>query len=154
MKNIGIVCLSALFFSQISTLSAEMYRWTDSDGNVVYSQSPPPDGASSTIIAPPAAPPAGESEKARQRLQTQTENAEAQDEARLTANEEAKQKRATTAAMKEQCEVARKNLEMILSRPPNTLYSIDGGKDYKRFTPEERDAKVKTYQDAIRKNCK
>jgi len=154
MKKIGIVCISALFFSQISTLSAEMYRWTDSDGNVVYSQSPPPDGRDSSIIAPPAAPPAGESEKARQRLQTQTEKAKAQDEARMTANEEASEKRAAAAAMQEQCEVARKNLEMIQSRPPNTLYSMDGGKDYRRFTPEEWDAKVKTYQDAIKKNCK
>lgn len=153
MKKTSLVILTMLLFSQIPTISAEMYRWTDDQGNVVYSQSPPPDNRPVSTVAPPPAPSAEESEAARARLDKQIEQLNAENEEKLKAHEEQSRKAMEADENRKRCEVAKKNLETLTSRPPNTLYSIDG-KEYKRFTTEEYEAQIKTYEEAIAKYCR
>ena len=152
MKTAGLIVLSALCAFQIHTVSAEMYRWTDDQGNVVYSQSPPPDDRAVTTVAPPPEPSQEEAAAARERLHRQIEQLNTENEKKLKARQEQSEAAEKAQANQKRCEQAKSNLEILTSRPPNTLYSVDG-EEYKRFTAEEYDAKLKSYQDAIKKYC-
>ena len=152
MKKISPAILSMLLFSQIPIVSAEMYRWTDDQGNVTYSQSPPPDDRPVTTVAPPPPPSAEEAAASRERLDRQIEQLNAENEKKLKAQEERNKKAMEAEENRKRCEIAKKNLETLTSRPPNTLYSIDG-KEYKRFTTEEYEAEIKKYKETISKYC-
>ncbi len=133
------------------TLSAPatIYRWVDENGQVVYSQTPPPSGRAETVAPPP--PPAESPEQARQRLDQQLKRLEELDEKRRKAREETQQKENQARKKAEICQRARQNLEILTSRPPNTLYKV--GKEYKRFTPEERTKKIEQMKKLIKQTC-
>lgn len=106
-----------LFLALPAAVSAEMYRWVDSQGRVHYSDEPPPAGAKSskTVTPPPpsyapsseAAKPKSWQEKDMEFRQRQSAQAEAQ--AKKEKEEaDAKQK-------KQNCELARKNLQALES---------------------------------------
>lgn len=153
MKKTSYVILYALFFFLIPIVSAEMYRWTDDQGNTIYSQSPPPDARPVTKVAPPPKPSTDEASAARERLDRQIEQLNAENEKKLEAKKEQEKQQQEAAKNRERCELAKKNLEIMKSRPPNTLYSI-GGEEYKRFTPEEYEAQIKSYEETVKKYCR
>lgn len=59
MPRLSCLALAAALITAAPALQAAMYKWTDADGNVTYSQTPPPDGAYENIRVPrgPAAAP-------------------------------------------------------------------------------------------------
>lgn len=97
---------------------AALYKWTDANGRVVYSdQPPPPSVKSETIAAPP--PPANPN------AAKELANKEADDRARKVqrAEEEAKAAKATADAQRkrEDCGRVRGQVAMLVSEP-NMLY--------------------------------
>jgi len=131
---------------------AEMYRWVDDSGTVVYSQTPPPDGRATSTVAPPP-PPSSSAEAERTQLQTGLKQA---DEARKKqSDEQKKQQEAATkdADRKRNCDAARQNLDLILNRPPQTRFQMPNG-EYRRFTDEEREAEIKKAREFVDKNCR
>ncbi|HID46028.1 MAG TPA: DUF4124 domain-containing protein [Chromatiaceae bacterium] len=149
-KSQLLLIICGLFMVTIQA-SAGMYRWTDDEGNVVYSQTPPADARPVKPIAPPP-PPAenpGEIQKETRKLQEQLDNiAKERDEKKkkqLEAELEQKKK-------EENCQTAKGNLKSIQEKPPNTLFALPDG-SYKRFTMEERQKKIDAMNKIIKENC-
>jgi len=130
---------------------AGMYRWTDDQGNVVYSQTPPPDNRPVKPIAPPP-PPAAAPQEARekvQKLQQQLDNIAAERKEKQQEQEQAEQERKARA---EKCTAAKKALQTIKERPSSTLWRLPDG-SYQRFTVEERETQIGALNKSIQKNC-
>ncbi|MEW6645757.1 MAG: DUF4124 domain-containing protein [Pseudomonadota bacterium] len=139
---------TTLLAAAAGSLAAPMYKWTDSEGNVQYTQSPPPKGSFQKMTPPPA--PASSPDAADQGDATATAAPEAKEEgAEATAQEEAERKRLEAAAAKHNCEVARKNLEIYTAfrRVMN-----DKG-EVVVLSDEERAAKLKEANDMIKQYC-
>ncbi len=131
--------------------AAEIYRWVDENGTVVYSQTPPPDGRRTTTVAPPP-PPAEDPAVARKRLEEQIRRLEQSAEARRKAEAKKAKTREEAARREARCRQARRNLEILNTRPPNTLYRV--GDEYRRFTMEELEARRRQLEAAIEEHCK
>lgn len=129
MNRVLFVLLSLALSSAVC---AEMYRWVDSQGRVHYSDEPPPAGAKSSKTVtppPPSYSPAGEAAKPktwqekdmefRQRQSTQAE-AQAKKE---KAEADAKQK-------KQNCEIARKQLQILESGQRVSDVNAAGEREY------------------------
>jgi hypothetical protein len=130
MNRLLFVLLSLVLSS--AAVSAEMYRWVDSQGRVHYSDEPPPAGAKSSKTVtppPPSYSPSGEAAKPktwqekdvefRQRQSTQAE-AQAKKE---KEEADAKQK-------KQNCEIARKQLQTIESGQRISDINEKGEREY------------------------
>ncbi len=149
-KFIPLSILLGIFL--ISTqVSSKMYRWTDDDGNVVYSQTPPPDDRPSKSIAPPP-PPTVAPEKAQAETQKLEQKLDKIAQEREKAKEEKAKKKEKSQADAAKCAAARKNKETLTSRPPNTLWGLPDG-TYQRFTVDEREQKLEALNKAIRTYC-
>ncbi len=135
-----------------STAIGGMYRWTDDQGNVVYSQQPPPDNRDARKIAPPP-PPAEKTDKASQSIQELQKKLDAAAMERRKAAEEKKKAKAEQKKREARCQAASQDLKALNERPPNTLYNMGDGQ-WKRLTPEERAERIKMLNDAIETNCK
>ena len=154
MKTIFTRTGLALVLAGISASSAMagMYRWTDDQGNVVYSQQPPPDNRDVRQIAPPP-PPAEKTENASQSVQELQKKLDAAAQERREAMDEKKKAKAEQEQRKKRCQAARQDLKTLNERPPNTLYNMPDGQ-WKRLTPEERAERIKMLNKAIETNCK
>lgn len=115
-----------------SAVSAEMYRWVDSQGRVHYSDEPPPAGAkSSKTVAPPPPSymPSGEGAKSKTWQEKEMEfrqRKSAQSEAQAKKDKEeadAKQK-------KQNCESARANLRTLESEQRVTTTTEAGERTF------------------------
>jgi len=151
--NKFIALISLLSLSFLSThLMAKTYCWKDDQGATVCSDTKPADGRDVKVMAPPP-PPAESPEEARKKLDQQIQQLNEDNEKRLAEKKAAAEKQATGKHSKEQCANARKNLELINNRPPQTLFKTGDG-EYKRFTPDERAEQIKQANEAIEKYCK
>jgi len=146
--RISLILFSLLF---AAGLNAGIYRWVDDQGNVVYSQTPPPDARPAEKLRPPP-PPAEDPQTARQRLNEQLETLEKSAEERRKKKERLAKEKARQEQRQKACEIARKNLETLSTRPPNSLFKTGDG-EYRRYTIEELEQKKAEMRKAIEKYC-
>ena len=138
-----------LLFATVA--SAQMYRWTDDDGNVVYSQTPPPDNRpAKSITAPP--PPAENPERIRKETEELHKQLDELAKERKEKEEEKQRDEEERRQKATSCQIAKKNLKRIQERPPNTLWGLPDG-SYKRFTVEERQKEIDKFNKIIEENC-
>jgi len=137
---------AGLLVASANGLAAAMYKWTDSEGNVQYTQDPPPQGGFQTMAPPPPAPAAAEPEAEAPKAST-GQPAGATDKA--AAKEEAERKELAATIARKNCETARKNLEIYTTfrRVMNEQGEIVTMGD------DERAAKLKEANDMIKKFC-
>ncbi|WP_456375750.1 DUF4124 domain-containing protein [Thiolapillus sp.] len=147
-----LALLLILAFASATSVVAGMYRWTDDQGNVVYSQQPPPDDREHKSIAPPP-PPAEPVENSLEKSRELNEKLDAMAEERAKAREKQLRDKAEKKKRDARCESAKKNLKTLTERPPNTLYKTPDN-EWKRFTPEEFTEQVKNLKKTIKENCK
>lgn len=122
--------LSLLVILVASAASADpgtIYKWTDKEGNVHYTDCPPPPGCKTESVEAQAAPSAAEVEQARQRLEKllteQERSAVAREEERLERERRQAVAMELAAAQKRMCIQARQNLHVLLMKRP--VYSIN-----------------------------
>ncbi|MEX1201462.1 MAG: DUF4124 domain-containing protein [Methylophaga sp.] len=148
IPHLRIYCL-ALLCSLPFLAQAEIYKWTDKNGQVHYTQQPPVDRPAEHIAPPP--PPAIDPEKAQQQLDELIESQEAE------AAAEAEQQKAAQAAeeaeqIREQnCQTARNNLQQYQDNPGRRVMNADG--EVTRPTEEERQAKIAEFQQQVDEFC-
>lgn len=121
----GVLLLAAIG----GTVQAKVYKWTDAQGRVHYSATPPAEGRASEVpIAPtPAAAPA--------------QPAAAGEPKPDTANGEQKPADAARGeALQQNCEIAKQNLT-TLENPANRRFQ-EAGKEPVYYTDEQRQAKI------------
>ena len=150
--NISNRFLQCIFLTGLlawSTIgNAGMYKWTDAEGNVQYTQHPPPEGIEAEDLKPP---PRVDTEKAVEDLNKAIEDSSAQAEAQSKQEEEAAKTAEEQQKHQEQCDQLRAQLSGL--HMPR-ISTVDEAGNRVRMSEEERQTSIKKITDMIEKNCK
>lgn len=99
-----------------------IYKWTDKQGNVHYTDCPPPPGCKAETVESQAAPSAAEVEQARQRLEKllaeQERSAAEREQQRVARELQRAVAMEQAAAHKRMCIQAQQNLHVLLMERP------------------------------------
>lgn len=146
--KIQVLAFSFLL-TMTSQLYAEMYRYLDENGQVVYSQfKPKPDVETSTVKAPP--PPSSTAGESRQELIDSLQKREDAQQAK----KEAEKKQATQAETQQRkdknCAAARKNLEALLAES-GEIMDKDGNEI--QLSAKQRKQEIEKARNVIQNEC-
>jgi len=124
------------------------YQWVDENGVTVYSQLPPPSQNEVRKVAPPP-PPANpqavqELQEMRQRLEDLREDRTLE----ASRKQEESQKQQIRA---ENCRNAKENIRLLQQKSRQLIKDSDGV--YKRYTEEQKAAKIREHQEVMQRNC-
>ncbi|MGH8502812.1 MAG: DUF4124 domain-containing protein [Gammaproteobacteria bacterium] len=136
-----LICLSA------ANAQTAVYKWTDAEGQVHYSQTPP-EGVDATLIELGAPPPSAG--RPDERLQERIEGFEQRRQAREASQIEQAEKKTADKIRAENCRRARDHLAAIES---HGQVSLREGDSYRRLTEEERQAEISQAQGHIKEFC-
>ncbi|MCU7849642.1 MAG: DUF4124 domain-containing protein [Candidatus Thiodiazotropha sp. (ex Lucinoma kastoroae)] len=142
-----------LFFALIvlfsTTASAEIYRWVNEDGVVIFSRTPPPGAKAETVKIRNSSPSsANDSEDRLKKLHQRLADSE---EDRGLKKAKQREQAEDKARNKQNCNAARKNLEQLTALA-NRLYKV--GDEYLRLTEEDRQKRMQQARDQIKEHCK
>lgn len=132
MKKEMVLGLASLFIVPVAV--AEMYRWTDDSGNVVYSESPPANREFTVIKAPP--PPASRSPEELAAEEAERESVLAQD----------------PAVRRERCDNARSNLALLKNAKAGEQFKTADGQEIS-FSAEQLAASIRENEVAEKAYC-
>ena len=127
----------------------DIYKWTDDQGEVQYTQFPPPGRKTERLHGSP--PPAESPETIENGLQKQVETMEQQNKEQLQGAKDAKQWAEIQKIRRNNCETAHKNL-VNLQRGGNVRYLGPNG-EVIRLTDEERQKRIDEANSQITENC-
>lgn len=151
-----LVALMAVF--TIATAAKDMYRWVDADGNVYYSDQPPPaDAREATSIKGGGRSNVDESPEVTDESTSHTEQeAEFQErrEKKAEANAKAKEEAEIAAEWNKNCDIARKNLEVLTNPPGGRLRETNAEGVVVYVSEEERQRQKAQAAEDIKKWCK
>lgn len=128
--------------------SAEIYKWVDAEGNVIYSESPPPGDTKSETIAEP---PKVQSEQALQSLRNLKIKNDLSDKVKEERLEAQRQIAEEKGVKEGNCRKAREMLASFSARPTVQLVQPDGSRA--RATEEQRQQRIAEAQSKIKEFC-
>lgn len=132
-----------------------VYKWTDKEGNVHYTDCPPPPGCKAEVIESQAAPSAADVEQARQRLEKLLAEQEQSTTVRLEERLERQRKEAAAieqaAARKRICIMAQQNLHSLLMERP--VYYIDEKGERVFLDDASHKAEIERMRELITQYC-
>ena len=131
-----------------TAFATTIYKWTDSEGNIHYTQNLPEEDAEYTTINPP---PKIESEQSQKNLEQRQKLLNESREQRLKKAAEKQAADEEKARREKNCELARANLNSY-TRPRVQFVQEDGSRI--RATEEERQQQIKKAQEMIKEFCK
>ncbi|KAB7623222.1 DUF4124 domain-containing protein [Alkalilimnicola sp. S0819] len=137
--------LTAILLALPLLATAQVYKWTDENGQVHYGSQPPKQGQADRIKLR-AAPPAPRQEKSEP---TQAKDESGGEQRRTAAEKEAEAAR--RAQLQENCAIARKNLA-VLQEPTHRRFRTDDG-EITYFDDEQRQQRIDQAQAYIDENC-
>jgi hypothetical protein len=145
------VILALLVFATASPAADTqyIYKWTDDQGEVQFTQFPPPGRKAERLRG--ASPPAQSPEISENDLQKQVETMEQQNKEQLQGAKDAKQRAEIQKIRSSNCETANKNL-VNLQRGGNIRYMGPDG-NVIRLTDEERQKRIEEANAQIKENC-
>ena len=142
---------TAVGFTWITGLEAEVYRWVDENGVTIYSQTPPLGQVEAESITTPPPPPTDPNETWED-LNRQWQEMQDREDARKDQKEEAAKEAKNQAARAKNCRAAQYNLQRLVGgRFRMRIREPDGG--YRFLPPEERQAKIERARQMISENC-
>jgi hypothetical protein len=124
---------------------AELYKWTDDEGNVIYSQVPPPDRDVKTIAPPPPAP-----SSPTPAVRTAPEGSAGAGDNTSVSEDEKANKEIVARIARKNCEIARRNLDIYKNH--NRIRNNQG--EVTVLDDTTRAAKIKEAEQAIKDFCK
>ena len=135
-----------VFLSPIT--SAEIYKWTDENGDTHYSQIPPNTDVNVETVKPP---PSVDTDAAVKNLKTRQEVADGLRENRLTAKDEKAKAKAEKEQKKQQCQQLNERLKTLINRPRANKQDESG--NLVRMTEEERQKDINDTKAEISEKC-
>lgn len=126
--------------------TAQVYKWTDAEGHVHFSQSPPKSG---TYDEAGSAPPPGTSPNVQQLDSTQKQADKDADKAKAQADQDAADK----AKKQADCKQAQDRLSYMDEHQARRLYTKDDKGNVSRMTQDDFTKQRQEVQDRISKNC-
>jgi hypothetical protein len=127
----------------------EIYKWTDDQGEVHYTQSPPPGHKAEILHGAP--PPAQSPEILHNNLQKQVDTTEQQNKEQLQGAKDAKQWVEIQKIRRSNCETAHKNLTN-LNRGGKVRY-VGANGEVMHMSEEERQKRIDETNKQIKENC-
>ena len=150
MKIVLLLLIPTLIASKAV---AEIYKWLDHNGNIVYSQSPPPADASS-LKTPEINNSSGENEAAGKRVEeiiNSEKEARSRREARQQQKRDARVKTARQKQLQQSCRQLRKNLEVMKSQ--GRVYIEESGANNRFLNEKQLSQKTREAEATIKKHC-
>ena len=132
-----------------AVLAATMYKWTDANGNVHFTQEPPPPGIQGQKLAPPP-PPAESPAKAQAHVKKLEQQFNATQQQRQDQAKKAEQEAHYDAEKKQKCAQAKQRLQKA-QRPRVSFVNPDG--TVRRATEEERQQQIHDSEKQVKKFC-
>jgi hypothetical protein len=141
VKLTSVVVVAGLTIANGLAVAGEedVYRWVDKSGAVVYSQVPPDEDATGEWIKVKTAP--AEEKEVAEDASGQTEKKDLAKDPVLDEEER-----------KEYCDAGRQNLKLLEESGLDASFSMGDGEPVK-FTPEEREQKIKEAKAVIEAYC-
>jgi len=150
MKIVLLLLILTLIGSQAF---AEIYKWLDHNGSIVYSQTPPPADASS-LKTPEINYSSGENEAAGKRageIINSAKEARNRREARQQQKKDAREKTALQKQLQQNCRRLRKNLQTM--KREGRLYIRESDGNDRFLNERERSQKMQEAEENIKKYC-
>lgn len=137
-------------------VGAQIYRWTDAEGQVHFSQTPP-SGVEYQTLEPATAPEdtaeAAEGEAGPSGLQAFLEQRERQRAQAARARAEAQAQQAAERQRRKACAAARARVEQLRSTPPFRLAVRSADGSLARMTPEQHAARLAEAEQDVARHC-
>jgi len=143
------VCL-ALFTVMLSfSVSAEIFKWVDENGQTHYSQTPPASGQAVTVDVPP--PPPIDPEQARDEIETLIEQQQEAEKTEQLEQQKREEEAQQQAFRDENCRIAQENLTTYQNNPGRRVVDAEG--NVTRMVEEDRQQKMQEFQQQIDEFC-
>lgn len=144
----GCLLFALLIFS--SVIQAKMYKWVDDDGQTHYSQHAPIGQQADVIKAPP--PPAIDPNEAQKQVDDLVEQQSSTQEEIAERRAQEKTQQEEDKKLEEYCASAKHNLQQFQNNPGRRMVDDEG--NVTRPTEEERQQKIREFQQGIDDFCK
>ncbi len=151
--KLATTCTALITCGFIVTASAaDVYKWTDSQGNTHYGKTPPRgSNAEEVSIAPPPAP----DPNLQQRQESAYENYQQTQQKRKNIESEievTKEKQKVKDEIAELCKKYQHNLD-LLSETGRRVYYVDAQGEYHWFNDEERAQRIEQIKANMQRYC-
>lgn len=145
----SLICGAALAVSATFAAADQVYKWTDSEGHVHYSSTPPPGAVTGVqqvkvVVAPPD-PQSLQNEQALMQAQQ-----DQKDKAKDAADKDKPDPKAE-AAKKQQCDDLRAKLNVLQQSGRTATTDAQGNLTY--LDDDARAKQIQAIQDQIAQNC-
>jgi Skp family chaperone for outer membrane proteins len=149
IPQIKTLVVTTLLTITMVSVQADVYKWTDDDGQVHFSQLPPEQGQAEQLDIKTQHPANAEAAQAEldALIQSQEESAKAQAEAAAKAAEEAEQAKVRA----ENCRIAQANLQTYMNNPGRRVSDENGNITY--IKEEDRQARIDELNAQIKEFC-
>lgn len=129
---------------------AAIYKWTDENGQTVYSETPPPKGTAGTRLKD-APPPPVDPNAAMENLRNRADAFDKRQEERGKQETETEQSAEHDKQNQENCDRLRNNLQILTTN--NQVREKTGKGDYTVLGEEQRQARLQETRERIQKEC-
>ena len=150
MKHLFSMIALAVLAISLAPLQAQMYRYVDESGQVIYTQFKPADHDQVDTVKPPPPPPSS-AEASRKAL---TESiAREQDKKQDEEKQQVQQQQVLDEKTRNQknCDAARNNLKVLQEASSYQRIMRDGQEV--KFDDKQRQMEIRKAQDMIKKSC-
>jgi hypothetical protein len=128
--------------------AAQAYKWTDENGKVHFSDSPPPDRKAQELNVKPAVP-ANPNAKPGRSWESQLEESR-MNQLRAQQQKDAEERKARIA--ENECHRARYRLDMLQNS--RRVYKVDDKGQRQYLDDKDRPAQIQSAQQAVEKHCR
>lgn len=145
----GRIVVALCLLTLAAGASAQAYKWTDAQGKVHFSDTPPPDRKADKLSIKPAVPENPEAVARSRDWKTQLE------ESRVRQHQEQKREAAEQSkrqAAESRCQSARRDLDTYKRERPVFRYNKEGQKEY--LEDKDRPAAMQRAQDRVDAYCR
>jgi hypothetical protein len=150
LRHLTVICALLVFTAPSPAADSQnMYKWTDDQGEVHYTQFPPPGRKTEKMQPPP--PPAESPNASGNDLQQQLDAVEQQNQEQLQGAKDAQQWAQIQKIRRDNCKTAKQNL-VNLQRGGNVRYMGPNG-EVIRLTEEDRQKRIDEANAQIKENC-
>jgi len=147
-----LLCLAA---AAAVGASGTIYKWTDQEGNVHFTDCPPPPGCKAETVTVQPAPDEEQIRQAQQKLgellEQQQANAAAREQERLERERQQLEALRAAVARKRACVMAQQNLHNLLMNRP--VYYINEQGERVFLDDAAHKAEIEHQRQLIRENC-
>lgn len=146
------VLLCALITGSAITSWAATYKWTDENGQTIYSQTPPPKGTQGVerIKGPPRS--SADSKTSSQKTKEDAAAFSERQDEKKTADQDQKKMQQAEAERRKLCEQMRQDVDTLTNKPVVRRANENG--EPVVLTAEERETEVKEMRERLKKECK